>query len=205
MYLCAERIERLSGRPVEHDRRPWPPPSSRNRWRRTRPVRSSARASSTAWSGAVDDVDLRALGLRVGQRHHGAGHADHVAVGGDVHALPGEHDAFVDLGRVGDAHRAAGPHDDVEAARERRRAGRTWRSPARGCRTRASPRRARVRGSPVTRPSASTMARARSGSRNFSSRTRPARQAAASSAPCRVAAISPRTSAAIRSSCVGLP
>jgi hypothetical protein len=66
----------------------------------------------------VDDVDRAAFGLRVGERFDGAGDAQHVAVGGDAHALARQRHAFVDLGHVGDAHRAAGAHDDVERARE---------------------------------------------------------------------------------------
>ena len=56
---------------------------------------------------AVDDVDPRAGRLRVGERAGGAGHAQHVAVGRDAHALPRQRDRLVDLGHVGDADRAA--------------------------------------------------------------------------------------------------
>ena len=68
---------------------------------------------------AVDHVDGGPFGLHVGERPFRAGDLQHVAVGRDAHTLPGERDAFVDLGHVGDAHRTSRPHDHVERARQR--------------------------------------------------------------------------------------
>jgi hypothetical protein len=67
---------------------------------------------------AVDHVDRRAAGLRVGQRTRRPRHAHHVAVGRDANALVGQRHGFIDLGHVGDAHRAARPHDHVELLRQ---------------------------------------------------------------------------------------
>ena len=94
-------------------------------------------ASATACATLYTTSIRRAFGLRVGQRPRRPGHPQHVAVGHDADALSREGDRLVDLGLIGDADRTAGPHDHLQVLAETRRAVRSARSPARGCRTRA--------------------------------------------------------------------
>ncbi len=119
MYLCADRTEKFRGG------------SARITAAVATAVVSNPVAKNTTSSvararqldglrDAVDDVDSGAGRLGVAERSRRAGHAQHVAVGRDAHALQGKRHRLVDLRHVGDAHRAAGAHDHVETAREAR-------------------------------------------------------------------------------------
>ena len=119
----------------------------------------------------VDDLDLPALRLRVGERAGGAGQPEHVAVGADARALGGERDRLVHLRAVGHAHRAAGAHDELQLRRQHRAQAEA--------RDRLLVAAAHVhhRDGPADAPRrsaaiASARARARAGSRNFSSAKR---------------------------------
>ena len=113
MYLCAERTEKFGGRVAEEH-------GGGRDGGRLEPCREEddfvPRRTSEIdrLRDAVHDVDPRAAGLRVPERHRRARDPQHVAVGGDPDALLREGDGLVDLRHVGDAHRAAGPHDHLE-------------------------------------------------------------------------------------------
>ena len=68
---------------------------------------------------AVDDVHGRAFGTGVGQGAGRTRHAHHVAIRGNAYALKRQSDRLVDLRHVGDAHRTAWSHDDVQIGRQR--------------------------------------------------------------------------------------
>ncbi len=69
--------------------------------------------------GAVNHPNVGSRRLGVGQGLDRSRYLDHVAIRRDQAALAGQGDSFVDLRHVGDAHRAARPHDHVEILRER--------------------------------------------------------------------------------------
>ena len=135
-YLWDERTEKFSGTPARSTAAVATAVVSKPLAKKTTCSAGRARAISTAWD-RVDHLDLAAVGLGVGERLHRPGQPQHVTVGADAGPLRGERHRLVHLGGVGHAHRAAGPHDDVELAGEARRGARSGRWPARGSRRRA--------------------------------------------------------------------
>ena len=179
--------------------RRWPPRWSRSRWRRTRPPRRSARASSTACVDAVDDVDLarrrparrratrpcraRAACRRRWRRGRpGRASATASSTSGMSVTHTGQPGPMMTSSSRG-KHRAQAEAGDrllVAAAHVHHR------------------HRRAADGAAVARRSAATSARARAGSRNSSCAA--SRRIVASRACSGAASSSPRTSAAIRSS-----
>ena len=114
MYLCAERTEKFCGGPRRISAAVATAVVSK-------PVAKNTTSSSVSpgqlhrLGDAVDHVHLRPGGPGIRQRAGRAGDPEHVPVGGHPDSLARQGHAFVDLGHVGDAHRAAGAHDDVQA------------------------------------------------------------------------------------------